>query len=177
MAPLTQWAWVWASSRRWWRTEKPVVLQSMGSQRVGHDLATEQQQQHTQPLTYFLSTWIFPYGYFIYIDSSESRGLLWLIPWPILTFVRFFDVLPYISTLFLFIADNISLFEYMDIIHLSVHRHLSCCNFGAIMNIAAMDICIQVSVWRYVFGSFQCIPRSGLAQRYNSLHLSWKYML
>ena len=27
---------------RWWRTEKPGVLQSMGSQRVRHDLATEQ---------------------------------------------------------------------------------------------------------------------------------------
>ena len=34
---------VWAHSRRLWRTGKPGVLQSMGSQRVGHDLATEQQ--------------------------------------------------------------------------------------------------------------------------------------
>ena len=32
MASLTQWPWVWASSRRWWRTGKPGVLQSMGSQ-------------------------------------------------------------------------------------------------------------------------------------------------
>ena len=44
MASPTQWTWVWASSRRWWRTGKPVVLQSMGSQRVRHDWATEQQQ-------------------------------------------------------------------------------------------------------------------------------------
>ena len=36
-----QWTWVWASSRRWWRTEKPDVLQSMGSQRVRHDWATD----------------------------------------------------------------------------------------------------------------------------------------
>ena len=35
MASLTQWTWVWASSRRWWWTVKPLVLQSMGSQRVG----------------------------------------------------------------------------------------------------------------------------------------------
>ena len=28
-------------------TGKPGVLQSMGSQRVGHDLATEQQQHHS----------------------------------------------------------------------------------------------------------------------------------
>ena len=30
MASLTQWTWVWANSRRQWRTRKPRVLQSMG---------------------------------------------------------------------------------------------------------------------------------------------------
>ena len=34
---------VWVSSRSWWWTGKPGVLQSMGSPRVGHDLVTEQQ--------------------------------------------------------------------------------------------------------------------------------------
>ena len=43
MALPIQWTWVWASSRRWWRTGKPGVLQSMGSQRVGHNWVTEQQ--------------------------------------------------------------------------------------------------------------------------------------
>ena len=43
MTSLTQWTWVWATSRWWWRTGKPGVLQSMGSQRVRHDWATEQQ--------------------------------------------------------------------------------------------------------------------------------------
>ena len=41
LASLTQWTWVWASSRRWWRTGKPGVLQSMGLQRIRHDWATE----------------------------------------------------------------------------------------------------------------------------------------
>ena len=41
MASLTQWAWVWLSSGSWWWTGKPGVLQSMGSQRVRHDGATE----------------------------------------------------------------------------------------------------------------------------------------
>ena len=41
MASLTWWTWVWASSRSWWWTVKPGVLQSTGSQRVGHDWATE----------------------------------------------------------------------------------------------------------------------------------------
>ena len=37
---LTQRTWVWASSRRWWRTGKPGMLQSMGPQRVRHDWVT-----------------------------------------------------------------------------------------------------------------------------------------
>ena len=41
MAPLTPWTWVWANSGIQQRTGKPGVLQSMGSQRVGHDWATE----------------------------------------------------------------------------------------------------------------------------------------
>ena len=44
LASLTQWTWVWPNSRRQWRTEKPGVLQSMRSQRVGHNWATEQQR-------------------------------------------------------------------------------------------------------------------------------------
>ena len=41
MASLTRWTWVWASSRSWWWTEKPGVLQSIWSQRIGHDWATQ----------------------------------------------------------------------------------------------------------------------------------------
>ena len=41
MASPTQWTWVWASSGSWWWTGRPGVLQSMGSQGVGHDWATE----------------------------------------------------------------------------------------------------------------------------------------
>ena len=37
----TGWTWVWASSGSWWWTGKPGVLQSMRSQRVGHDWVTE----------------------------------------------------------------------------------------------------------------------------------------
>ena len=41
MASLTRWTWVWVSSRSWRWIGKPGVLQSMGSQRVGHDWMTE----------------------------------------------------------------------------------------------------------------------------------------
>ena len=40
-ASPTGWTWVWASSRSWWWTGRPGVLQSVGSQSVGHDWATE----------------------------------------------------------------------------------------------------------------------------------------
>ena len=33
--------WVWVDSRSWWWTGRPGVLWFMGSQRVGHDWATE----------------------------------------------------------------------------------------------------------------------------------------
>ena len=61
MASLTQWTWVWENSRRQWRTRKPGVLQSMGSQRVWHSLATEQQQD-------LLRRWHLSW------DLSEKKG-------------------------------------------------------------------------------------------------------
>ena len=41
MASLTQWTWVWVSSRNWWWTGKPGVLQSIQLQTVRHNWATE----------------------------------------------------------------------------------------------------------------------------------------
>ena len=41
MALPTQWTCIWVNSGRWWWTGTPGVLQSMGSQRVGHDWVTE----------------------------------------------------------------------------------------------------------------------------------------
>ena len=41
MASPTQCTWVWVDSGSWWWTGRPGVLWFMGSQRVGHDWATE----------------------------------------------------------------------------------------------------------------------------------------
>ena len=41
MASRTRWTWVWVNSGSWWWTGRPGVLQSLGSQRVRHDWATE----------------------------------------------------------------------------------------------------------------------------------------
>ena len=46
----SQWTWVWVNCGSWQWTGMPGVLQSMGSQRVGHDSATE--------LNLRLSCWI-----------------------------------------------------------------------------------------------------------------------
>ena len=41
MASPTRWTWVWVNSGSWWWTGRPGELRFMGSQRVGHDWATE----------------------------------------------------------------------------------------------------------------------------------------
>ena len=41
MASLTRWTWVWVNSGSWWWTGRPVALQFMWSQTVGHDWVTE----------------------------------------------------------------------------------------------------------------------------------------
>ena len=41
MASLMLWPWVWVGSRSWWWTGKPGMLQSMRSQRIGHNWVTK----------------------------------------------------------------------------------------------------------------------------------------
>ena len=48
MASSTRWAWVWASSRSWWWTGKPGVLQSLSLRRVGHDWVTKLNCENTR---------------------------------------------------------------------------------------------------------------------------------
>ena len=46
MALPMRWTWVWVSSGSWWWTRKSGMLQSMGSQRIGHDWVTEMNWTH-----------------------------------------------------------------------------------------------------------------------------------
>ena len=55
MASPTQWTWVWVDPRSWWWTGKAGVLQSMGSQRVRHNWATELNKHIYFPSVFFLS--------------------------------------------------------------------------------------------------------------------------
>ena len=74
MASLTQWTWVWASSGSWWWPGKPGVLQSLGSQRVGHDWVTDlnccfQLLSHVQ---LFVTPWTEPHQAFLSITNSQD---------------------------------------------------------------------------------------------------------
>ena len=87
MASLAQWTCVWVNSGRWWRTGKPGVLLSVGSQRVRHNWATEQRQCFSQrqavtfywkdPNTLWLST-VYLFGSFLVVRHAcpASSSLL-----------------------------------------------------------------------------------------------------
>ena len=75
MASLTRWTWVWASSRSWWWTGKPGMLQSMGSQRVGYDWTTELNWWQSLGLSIILGflKWKLP------LFDKETTYFLWKV--------------------------------------------------------------------------------------------------
>ena len=78
MASLTRWTWVWASSRRWRRTGKPGMLQSMGSQKNGHDWVTEQQNLVVKNIFISISCWFscyLPLAYLL-LSVTETKGII-----------------------------------------------------------------------------------------------------
>ena len=64
--------WVWESSRRWWRTRKPGILQLMGSQRARQDWAIE-------------LNWVFNYN-FVFFQLSSFHSALFLTPISVLKY-------------------------------------------------------------------------------------------
>ena len=73
MASPTQWTWVWVNSGSWWWTGRPGMLQSMGSQRVGHDWATEQNWTCFKALLFLLPET--PLSSELQFFLSEPEGL------------------------------------------------------------------------------------------------------
>ena len=81
MASSTQWTWVWVNSGSWWWTGRPGVLQSMGSQRVKHDWATELK---LKPVQETWETWVWFLGQEDPLEeemATHSNILAWRIPW------------------------------------------------------------------------------------------------
>ena len=75
MVSPTQWTWVWVNSRSCWWTARPGVLQSMGSQRVGHNWVTELNwPEWFQTLGHIRITW--------HVSSTSSLwvGMMDLVP-------------------------------------------------------------------------------------------------
>ena len=89
VASPTQWTWVWANSGRQWRTGKTGGLHSMESQRVGQDLATEQQQQQQyikqSKFTYHIPINISEEWVSLNISKSclwmTTQSFLWVLWW------------------------------------------------------------------------------------------------
>ena len=95
------------------------------------------------------NTWPFAFGFF---------HLAWC-------FSRF--VMSY-HVSFPFTAEKYSIMWIYHIlfIHSFVDWHLDCLCFLAIMSNAAINIHLQIFVWKYVFISLGCIPRSKIAGSY-----------
>ena len=72
MASPTQWTGVWVDSGSWWWTGRPGVLWFMGSQRVGHDWATE-------------LDWLLLSGRLPAIQNLLSTPRGWLASFPLLS--------------------------------------------------------------------------------------------
>ena len=84
VASLTQRTWVWVNSGSWWWTGRPGVLQSMGSQRVGHDWATE--LNWTEIEVYFGQDEMLSFNcsLYFYVSLRETMFLSKIIAWLIM---------------------------------------------------------------------------------------------
>ena len=94
VASPTQRTWVWASSVRWWRTGKPGVLQSMGSQRVRHDWKTEKKKKKKRLVSSaysFLAFWSFTLVWPVPKSGSWHHFSLkfFKFPWSVTTYFKF----------------------------------------------------------------------------------------
>ena len=70
--------WIWENSRRLWRTQEPGMLQSLRSQRVGHNSATQQQRQQQYCLAWPKKP-----------NQNKQKKQFVLSKWSFLTFVKF----------------------------------------------------------------------------------------
>ena len=75
VASQTQWTWVWVGFQSWWWAGKPGVLQSMGSQRVGHDLTELNwtEQWNNIPYLNLFEYWSFSFSV---SPSNEYLGMI-----------------------------------------------------------------------------------------------------
>ena len=90
VASPTQQTWVWVNSGSWWWTGRPGVLQSMGSQRVRRNWATELNWRSY--FTFCLSYQVFEiWGVFYIYSTSQFKHWIFIgKSWSVfLGFIRF----------------------------------------------------------------------------------------
>ena len=83
MASPNQWTWVWVNSRSWWWTGRPGMLRFMGSQRVGHDWATELNWTDINEICKCgIISWLFSLTYYnvlkVHVEAHISFSLLYM---------------------------------------------------------------------------------------------------
>ena len=89
MASLIQWTGTWAHSGRWWGTRNAALLQSMRLQRVGHGLASEQQQAKEENLLTYIAWIVFErWGFRAFGDKlwngiQRPNSFYFLVPLPL----------------------------------------------------------------------------------------------
>ena len=128
MASPTWWIWVWTSSRSWWWTGKPGMLQSMWLQRVGHNWATELQWFSFYVIVHWFFSqfkptllnptlvnmlfWLLKYIWKYSGNFNSSHLILFMISISLLVFTIRWDI----AILAFFTLLNMASFSYLDIV-------------------------------------------------------------
>ena len=88
VASLMQWTWVWVDSRGWWWRGRPgvLVLQSMGSQRVGNNRETELNWTGTSAET--LGKEAFPLLDLLKLFQWKLGAIVAILPFPWRSWLR-----------------------------------------------------------------------------------------
>ena len=84
---ITQWTWVWGSSRSWWWTGRAGVLWFMGLPRVRDDCVTELNWTASNALT---GVWLFVTPW----TAAHQSSLSFTISWSLLKFMSIESMMP-----------------------------------------------------------------------------------
>ena len=116
MASPTLWAWVWVNSGSWWWTGRPGVLQSMGSQRVGHDWETEPSWNYTLTFKKWTQRWVQTLNICLLRKRRQGNFLLHVTKLEI-----------FLKTTKLVSAIKIALLKALSVLQLSIGSALKPC--------------------------------------------------
>ena len=124
MASPAQWTWIWVSSRSWWWTGKPGVLQSIGSQRVRHDWVAE---QNWEPCSEQIYRQHFPAAFARFLSLCHILVIVKIFPtFPLLLYLWWWSM---ISSLWYYYCRFLGLHELCWCkIADSMEKYCVCCD-------------------------------------------------